>query len=163
MADEAEKLYGFPHEIYLDNIWPSESENAFCFLEGWGSKLYRFDLGTGESTLVASDVSGGRGQYFVTTPSVSRTSATIAKRENGLRSFTRSTLRPENKANTWHSKTVCEAAVANSVVEKLKSSGIAVSNRLWGRTAVETSEVVAEFGLSLDMNADGLGAATTNG
>ena len=56
-----------------------------------------------------------------------------------------------------------EKAVSTSVEAKLSASGIAVGQRLGGATAIETSEAVAEFGISLGMSANGLGVATTNG
>ncbi|MBQ3301051.1 MAG: cell wall-binding repeat-containing protein [Eggerthellaceae bacterium] len=55
------------------------------------------------------------------------------------------------------------AAIADSVVTKLKNAGINVAGRLWGATAVETSVAVAKYGMKLGMSADGLGVATTNG
>ncbi len=38
-----------------------------------------------------------------------------------------------------------------------------MADRLWGAHAVETSEAVADFGLSQGMGCDKMGVATTNG
>ena len=56
-----------------------------------------------------------------------------------------------------------EAAINASVAARIESYGIRVSDRLWGNTAVETSQAVAEFGLSLNMSCYKMGVATTNG
>ena len=54
-------------------------------------------------------------------------------------------------------------AISESVGAKISASGIKVAARFGGATAVETSELVAEYGVSLGMTADSLGVATTNG
>ena len=54
-------------------------------------------------------------------------------------------------------------AISDSVAEALDRSGISVADRLWGKTAVETSEAVALFGIEHGMSADNVGVATTNG
>ena len=55
------------------------------------------------------------------------------------------------------------AAIDDAVVAKLSAAGIRVKDRLAGETAVETSEAVAQFGLSQDMTCARMGVATTNG
>ena len=55
------------------------------------------------------------------------------------------------------------AAVSSSVAQRLSSYGFTVKDRLAGATAVETSEAVAKYGLSLGMKVNKLGVATTNG
>ena len=54
-------------------------------------------------------------------------------------------------------------AINDSVKKKIEGKGIRVVDRLWGNTAIETSEAVASFGLSLNMTADNVGVATNNG
>ena len=55
------------------------------------------------------------------------------------------------------------AAITPAVEQAVKDAGFTVAGRLAGNTAVETSEAVAEFGISLGMVANGVGIATTNG
>ena len=56
-----------------------------------------------------------------------------------------------------------EAAIDDNVRFQIEFAGFDIADRLWGATAVETSEKVAQFGVSLGMSADGMGLATTNG
>lgn len=53
--------------------------------------------------------------------------------------------------------------VNDSVAQKIEKSGIQVAGRLWGNTAVETSERVAEYGFTQGMFCAKMGVATTNG
>ncbi len=55
------------------------------------------------------------------------------------------------------------AAIDDGVAAKIQAAGIEVADRLWGAHAVETSEAVADFGLSQGMGCDKMGVATTNG
>ena len=55
-------------------------------------------------------------------------------------------------------------AISQSVADAVDAAGITVAGRLAGDTAVETSEEVAAFGVdAMNMTADGVGLATTNG
>ena len=57
-----------------------------------------------------------------------------------------------------------KAAITPAVESQLKGAGITVSGRLWGNTAIETSEAVATFGIdSMKMSANNLGVATSSG
>ena len=54
-------------------------------------------------------------------------------------------------------------AISENVVNQIKDAGIAFNGRAWGATAVETSETVAELGLTArGITVDGLGVATVN-
>ena len=55
------------------------------------------------------------------------------------------------------------SAIDDAVITKLSAAGIRVEDRLAGETAVETSEAVAQFGVSQDMACARMGVATTNG
>ena len=55
------------------------------------------------------------------------------------------------------------STVSDKVVKAIQNAGMTVAGRFGGRTAVETSEQVADFGLSLGMSADHVGLATVNG
>ena len=56
------------------------------------------------------------------------------------------------------------AAIGEEVATKLKSAGFEIKGRLWGQTAIETSEQVAGFGVeSCNMTTEHMGAATNNG
>ena len=54
-----------------------------------------------------------------------------------------------------------EKAVTPNVVNQLKKAGISNVRRIWGGDAVQTSKKVAEWGLSLGLDADGMGVATS--
>ena len=56
-----------------------------------------------------------------------------------------------------------EMAVKPAVAKQLSGAGLEVLERLSGQTAIETSEKVATFGLSLGMDADLVGVATNGG
>ncbi len=55
------------------------------------------------------------------------------------------------------------AAITDDVKTKIEGADITVIDRLWGETAVETSEAVANFGLKQGMVCSMMGVATTNG
>lgn len=55
------------------------------------------------------------------------------------------------------------AAVPDSTKDRLVAAGFTFDSRLGGETAIETSEAVANYGLSKGMSADNLGVATTSG
>ena len=56
-----------------------------------------------------------------------------------------------------------ERAISDNVITQIKDAGIAYNGRAWGQTAVETSEKVAELGLTArGITVDGLGVATMN-
>ncbi len=52
------------------------------------------------------------------------------------------------------------AAISETVENALKKEGITVANRFGGETSIETSELVAQFGLSRGMAADKMAVAT---
>ena len=53
-------------------------------------------------------------------------------------------------------------AISEDVEKKLKDEGFTVANRFGGDTSVETSELVAQFGLTRGMVADNMAIATNN-
>ena len=55
------------------------------------------------------------------------------------------------------------AAISENVATQLKKANFTVVDRLWGNTAIETSEEVAKCGLKLGMTADKMGVATNDG
>lgn len=57
-----------------------------------------------------------------------------------------------------------EAAISPNVLRQIQDAGISVAGRLWGYTAIETSEAVAGFGVdTMKMSANNLGVATSGG
>ena len=57
-----------------------------------------------------------------------------------------------------------EAAISPNVLRQIQDAGIPVAGRLWGYTAIETSEAVAGFGVdTMKMAANNLGIATSGG
>lgn len=56
-----------------------------------------------------------------------------------------------------------EGAVSSGVAKQVEDAHIKVIERLAGKTAVGTSQVIAEFELSQDMSADGMAVATRDG
>ena len=55
------------------------------------------------------------------------------------------------------------AVVSEAVERQLKAAGIKVDRRLGGKTAIDTSVLVANYGVSLGMKANNVGVATQNG
>ena len=51
-------------------------------------------------------------------------------------------------------------AVKPYVETQLKNNGIVMASRKWGRNGIETSRVIADWGLELGLTADGMGFAT---